>query len=315
MKWFRENRTKLGYSLNSLYQAMNISRQAVHRYFERQSLDQTRILALVDAVERERSIHKRCGLEKLYYLIQPDWIGRDRFCSLLMELGYGVGKSKNYRRTTYPVSSRYKNLIEGMVVSGPWQVVQTDITYFEASGRFFYLTFLVDVYSKVIYGYQASNSLSAEANIAALRMLLKQGTGKLQGLIHHSDRGSQYIDTKYVGLLKQYDIQISMCREAYQNAYAERVNGIIKNEYLNEMNIKDFKALRQALRQVIKHYNTRRPHRALVYQSPKQFEKQWQTMKEKNRPKIILYFQGKENLQQASLLKVPTPYPFCVLYN
>lgn len=122
-------------------------------------------------------------------------------------------------------------------------------------------------------------------------------------------------DPKYVSLLKQYDIQISMCREAYQNAYAERVNGIIKNEYLNEMNIKDFKALRQALRQVIKHYNTRRPHRALVYQSPKQFEKQWQTMKEKNRPKIILYFQGKENLQQASLLKVPTPYPFCVLYN
>jgi len=191
MRWFRDNRSQLSYSLNNLYQAMNISKQAVHQHFERQALEQARIFALLDAVERERSIHKRCGLEKLYYLIRPDWIGRDRFCSLLMELGYGVGRRKNYRRTTYPVSSRYQNLIEGMVVSRPWQVVQTDITYFESvsAGRFFYLTFLVDVYSKVIYGYQASDSLSAEANIAALRMLLKVYKGKKEGLIHHSDRG------------------------------------------------------------------------------------------------------------------------------
>jgi len=294
---------------------MNISKQAVHQHFESQASEQARVIALVDAVERERSIHKRCGLEKLYYLIQPDWIGRDRFCSLFMELGYGVGKSKNYRRTTYPVRSRYQNLIEGMVVSRPWQVVQTDITYFEVAGRFFYLNFLVDVYSKVIYGYQASDSLSAEANIAALRMLLKHGKGKLYGLIHHSDRGSQYIEANYINLLKDNNIYISMCREAYQNAYAERVNGIIKNEYLNEMNIKDLKALRKALRQVVRHYNVRRPHRALAYRSPKQFEAHFQTLKEEDKPKITLYFQGRENLQQASLLKVSTPYPFCVLYN
>jgi transposase InsO family protein len=296
---------------------MNISKQAVHQHFERQALEQARIFALLDAVERERSIHKRCGLEKLYYLIRPDWIGRDRFCSLLMELGYGVGRRKNYRRTTYPVSSRYQNLIEGMVVSRPWQVVQTDITYFESvsAGRFFYLTFLVDVYSKVIYGYQASDSLSAEANIAALRMLLKVYKGKKEGLVHHSDRGSQYVDRKYVGLLQQHNIQISMCREAYQNAYAERVNGIIKNEYLNDMNIKDLKALRRALRQVVRHYNQRRPHRNLAYRSPKQFEAEYQKMREEDKPKIMLYFQGKENLPQASLRKVPTPYPFCVLYN
>jgi len=106
-----------------------------------------------------------------------------------------------------------------------------------------------------------------------------------------------------------------MCREAYQNAYAERVNGIIKNEYLNDMNIKDLKALRRALRQVVRHYNQRRPHRNLAYWSPKQFEAEYQKMREEDKPKIMLYFQGKENLPQASLRKVPTPYPFCVLYN
>ncbi len=104
----------------------------LERQVGRKQEQDKKLIAPLCAVEaecrpQERAIHKRCGLEKLYYLIQPDWMGRDRFCSLLMNLGYGVGKVKNYRRTTYPVSSRYEYLIEGMVVSRreagrPWQV-------------------------------------------------------------------------------------------------------------------------------------------------------------------------------------------------
>lgn len=299
---------------------MNISKQAVHQHFDRKQEQDEKLIALLCAVEQERAIHKRCGLEKLYYLIQPDWMGRDRFCALLMDLGYGVGKTKNYRRTTYAVSSRYENLIEGMMVNRPWQVVQTDITYFELQGRFYYLTFLIDVYTKSIVGYQASDRLMAEANIEALLMMIAQGKEKLHGLIHHSDRGShgvarRYIDKDYVGLLVKHGIHISMCKEAYQNAYAERVNGIIKNEYLYEMNIKDFKELKRQLKKVVKHYNQRRPHRSLHYQSPAQFEKDWQDMKEAQKPRIIIYCRGKENLWQASLPEIASAYPFCVLYN
>jgi len=98
---------------------MNIITQAVHQHFNRRNFEQALILVLLDATGRERSIYKRCVLEKLNYLIQPDWIGRDRFCILLVELDNGKGGGKNHRRTIYTVSSRYQNLIEGKVVSRP----------------------------------------------------------------------------------------------------------------------------------------------------------------------------------------------------
>ena len=150
-----------------------------------------------------------------------------------MELGYRVQTKKNYQRTTVPVHSKYKNLIQGMMVQDRNIVWQTDITYFLIGDQYYYLVFIIDVYTKVILGYQASDHLRAEANLAALRMAINNSNGSLDWLIHHSDKGGQYIDKNYISLLERYGISISMGASARDNAYAERINGTIKNEYLN----------------------------------------------------------------------------------
>jgi transposase InsO family protein len=111
-------------------------------------------------------------------------------------------------------------------------VWQTDITYYLIGDQYFYIVFIIDVYTKRILGFCTSEHLRAEANLFALKMAMSQSTGSLEYLIHHSDRGGQYINKNYVGLLRKSGIHISMGAQAQDNAYAERINGTIKNEYL-----------------------------------------------------------------------------------
>ncbi len=187
-----------------------------------------------------REEHPGCGLAKIYENLRPDFIGRDKFVDLFMDLGYRIRRVKNYVRTTIPTHLKYPNLIEGMYVYGPTQVWQSDITYIYINNRFYYIVFIIDVYTRNIVGYRVSDSLRAIANIKALKMALNKLKTKPNGLIHHSDRGSQYVDKGYVKLLKESGIKISMGMRAQDNAYAERINGTIKNEYLKLWIIKDF---------------------------------------------------------------------------
>ena len=186
--------------------------------------------ALLAAAHDLREDHPGCGVEKIYDTLAPCWVGRDKCCQLLMEAGFRLKRRINYRRTTYSVRTHYKNLIEGMLLTGKNQVWQSDITYIRVTGKWYYLVFIIDVYTKVIIGYCASNNMRAEANIKALNMAVKsQSPNSLQGLVHHSDRGSQYHDHQYIQMLNDSKISISMCVKGRDNAYAERVNGIIKN--------------------------------------------------------------------------------------
>jgi transposase InsO family protein len=144
-----------------------------------------------------------------------------------------------------------------MRVDNAYQIWQSDITYFEVNGRFYYLSFIIDVYSKVIKGYSVSNSLKAESNIKALKMALKNSPDSLKGLIHHSDRGSQFVDKGYQKILSDNGILISMGIQAQDNAYAERINGTIKNEYLKYRTINSFEGLKKHTRQDVNHYNNK----------------------------------------------------------
>ena len=185
----------LAYPLNALYKAIGISKQAVHQYAQRQSLLEEKVYETVLLADEIRLSHPGCGVEKLYYMIQPDFIGRDRFIEIFMDLGYRLKKRKNYRKTT--ISSRiyaYENLIEGQVISAPYQIWQTDITYFAVGGSFCYGVFIKDIYTKEITGYHISNSLRVEANVKALKMAFRRHTPPK---IHHSDRGSQYTSKVY----------------------------------------------------------------------------------------------------------------------
>ncbi len=252
------------YSLNQLYQVIGLSKQAVSQYFLRQNKFEENLFNLLIEVDELRAEHPGCGLEKMYYTLAPSFIGRDRFIEVLKQMGYGVVKVKNFIKTTKPVHSNYENLIEGMSVTRINQVLQSDITYYYASNRFYYIVFIIDVYSKRIVGFQASEHLRAEANLIALQQVIKlRGKTNLNDMIHHSDRGSQYIAKKYRNLLEKHSIHISMGYNAMENAYAERINGIIKNEYLKYKEITDLISLKKQLRRAVKHYNYKRIHNHL----------------------------------------------------
>lgn len=268
-----------GYSLELLYQSLGVSKQAFHQYYKRTEERGQKIERLCRQVDVLRKEHPGCGLEKLYWQLQPDWLGRDRFISLLQERGYGVPRKRSNHRTTYSVkSNRFTNLVSGRTITGINQVWQTDITYFWSMGRYYYLTFIIDVYSRRIVGYWVSDNLRSEANRKALSMAFRARKGQdLSLLIHHSDRGSQYVDAKYLSMLSKGGVpaeRVSMCICAQDNAYTERVNGTIKSEYLDYRGINSEKQLESAVKQAVEHYNDHRPHRSLPERSsPVAYEK------------------------------------------
>ena len=134
--------------MNSLYRTVGISKQAVYKYQKQQIEMEQKLSELVLDADLIKSEHPGCGVEKLYYTLQPDWLGRDKFIDYFMDLGYRVKRIRNYIRTTVPVHSKYVNLISGMLLNDRNQVWQTDITYYHAGLRFYYITFIIDVYTK-----------------------------------------------------------------------------------------------------------------------------------------------------------------------
>lgn len=282
---------------------LGITKQAVCQHKQREGLFYIKFSDLLVQVDELRKEHPGCGVEKMYKTLKPDFIGRDKFIEISMSLGYRVKKIKNYVRTTIPTHLKYPNLIEGMVVYKPNQVWQSDITYFYLNGRFYYMVFILDVYTRKIVGYKVSDNMRAEANIIALKQAIKSQKSSLKGLIHHSDRGSQYVDKGYLNLLKNNDIIVSMGLKAQDNAYAERINGTIKNEYLKRWNIKSFSDLKRKLNKAVKHYNEKRTHSSLPKDlSPVNFEKHLLSLYSQKRPKVIIYAEGKDKTMEPSRL-------------
>ena len=138
---------------------LGVSKQSVHQSRERQQRFDMELNDLVAQVDIIREEHPGCGLEKLYDTLKPQTMGRDKFCEIFMELGYRVRKIKNYTRTTTPFWYNYPNLIEGMAVIKPYQVLQSDITYFDINGKFYYLVFIIDVYTREILGYNVGDNM------------------------------------------------------------------------------------------------------------------------------------------------------------
>lgn len=276
----------MNYSMNQLYQVVGISKQAVYQHEKRQSCFDNRAACLIEEAQDLRKVHPGCGVEKMYHVLQPDFIGRDRFVELMMDAGFRLTKKKNYRRTTYSSSLHYSNLIKGIKVNAPSLLWQSDITYFEMNGKFYYLTFIIDVYTKKIVGYEASHHMRATANQKALRQALH--THK-PPLIHHSDRGSQYVCKEYISLLKQNNIGISMALSAQDNAYAERINRTIKEEYLDYWKPVSIEQLKRQIKKAVNHYNNERPHNNLQKLTPVDFETRWYQGKLNQIPSITIF--------------------------
>lgn len=246
----------------------------------------------IGMMEQVRQIHPGMGLRTMYEMLQPDGIGRDGFVALGLQQGFRLKSIEKQTRTTYSVkSSRYKNLLAEEVFHSINQLWSSDITYFHLSDKFFYIVFIMDVYSRRIVGYSLADNMRSENNLLALQRALKlRGIRDYEGhLIHHSDKGSQYVSDDYTALLEQYGIRISMCNEVYENTHIERVNDTIKNQYLKRWDIDNVKELSYKLADAVKAYNEQRPHQSLNGMSPVEYEKYLKTIEHKKRKKMTIY--------------------------
>ncbi|PZD76338.1 IS3 family transposase [Mesonia sp. K7] len=282
----------MSFSMNELYETIGISKQAVHQYAKRQTVFNQKMVDLIVEADQLRAEHPGCGVEKMYHTLRPDFVGRDRFVETFMELGYRLKRKKNFRRTTYSSQAYYPNLIKGMEVSAPCVIWQSDITYIRVGEKYYYAVFIIDVYTKKIVGYQVSDHMRAQANVSALKMAMKENKAPK---IHHSDRGSQYIYREYVKLLKDKGCEISMAKTAQDNAYAERINRTIKNDYIEYWKPKSFDELKRMVKKAVDHYNTVRPHDNIGKISPMEFENQF-LMKSTFHQKTITIFNNEINV-------------------
>ena len=218
----------------------------------------------------------RIGTRKLYYLLKEDLvrlnikIGRDALFNYLGSENMLIKPRKNYTKTTHSKHwlRKYPNLLKQMQLSKPEQVFVSDITHIKSRKRTHYLSLVTDAYSRKIMGYQLSDDMSAEKVVLALKMAINQRNTD-HALIHHSDRGLQYCSSLYQKVLRANNIQPSMTDgyDCYQNALAERINGILKQEFLIH-NCNTTQELERLIEESITTYNKERPHLSLRMKTP-----------------------------------------------
>jgi transposase InsO family protein len=161
-------------------------------------------------------------------------------------------------------------LIQGIELTGPNQLWVSDITYWKLNGEFLYISLITDAFSRMIVGYQLADSLEAVESIGALKMALRKLEKTITNLIHHSDRGVQYCSYDYTDILHDKGIKISMTEsgDPLDNAIAERMNGILKYEYLFEEKVESIKQAKEILEKSVNLYNTDRPHMSIGNMTP-----------------------------------------------
>ena len=246
------------------------------RVRQRRKVDEQLIKTLVKA---ERGIQPRLGGLKLHRLLGPGLkaegvgLGRDRFFGVLDRQGLLLEPLPKAPRTTNSHHSLpvFTNLIKGLELTGPNQAWAADITYIRTLEDFGYLSLITDMFSRKIVGYHLGSTLEAKDTIHALAMALRHLPIGVHPR-HHSDRGSQFCSHEYVQELQARNLPISMTEENHcaENALAERVNGILKQEYFLKHEFRTLEQARQAVEEAIHLYNTRRPHRSLQFRTPDQ---------------------------------------------
>lgn len=259
-----------------------MTRQAVYQREKR--LEQRAIeLAPVQRMVMElRRIMPRLGGRKLYFLLKPAFdeqgikLGRDGLFDYLRAHRLLVQPVKRYTKTTDSKHwmKKYPNLLEGQEIKRAEQAFVSDITYVETDEGVHYLSLVTDAYSRKIMGYEVSDNLRAESVVKALRQAARQRQTR-RSLLHHSDRGLQYCSAIYQHELKRHDMTPSMTGgyDCYQNALAERVNGILKQEFLLDK-CRNLDELKHLVRDSIDIYNRRRPHLSLDMKTPEEVHKQ-----------------------------------------
>ena len=291
-------------SLGLLCGLFGYTRQAYYGQFQETEKEAVSNYLVLSEVLRIRTVQKRIGGRKLHHLLAGFLkehalrLGRDALFDLLRDHSLLVRKRRSRKpRTTYSGywMKRYPNLAKKMVPVAANQLWMSDITYVRVGEGFGYLSLVTDAYSRKIVGYCLSRDLTARGCVAALRMAFA-GNPETEGLIHHSDRGLQYYSTRYMKLLKGRAVHISMSEKSdpLENAIAERVNGILKDELL-EKRFESFSQAQRDVAEAVSIYNHLRPHLSIGMLTPAMAHTQtgvlkrlWKTRRWSNRPPFTL---------------------------
>jgi transposase InsO family protein len=266
-------------SICMLIECFGLKRDAYYKYQRRTNrANTTKETVLSMAKERRRDLPREGG-KKMYQALKKDFLrrgiklGRDGLYDILRDQDMLVTRKRSFVKTTnsYHRFHKYNNLIKDIKIYRPNQVWVSDITYIRLTQGHCYLALITDVYSRKIVGYDTSNSLELAGCIRAFKMAIKH-VRPTRKLIHHSDRGLQYCSNQYVEQLQKHSIHISMTEEnhCYENAIAERVNGILKDEFYLDQNFANVELARKASENAIKLYNNKRLHLSLGYKTPEQ---------------------------------------------
>jgi putative transposase len=290
--------------MTEVYLSSGISKQGHWDAVKRLKTEQAKEPCYVGLIMEVRELHPGMGLRTMYAQFQPEGIGRDAFIALGLRAGFRLRSIENPQRTTKSVKNRrYVNLLESKRFTDVNQLWVSDIFYFPLEGRHYYVTLLMDVYSRRIIGYSLADNLRAENNLRTLNMALTlRGVKNYQNtLIHHSDRGAQYVSDDYTDLLTDYGIQISMCIDVLENAHCERVNGTIKNDYLNRWHIATLADLIKRVPMAVQNYNNRLHHS--LGMTPLEFESYVKELQNDKKPVLEVFTvkQIVENKAQLSL--------------
>jgi putative transposase len=277
------------------------TRQAFYDQSWRTSDNQMQEGLILDLVKQVRVLMPKIGSVKLHamskepLLLHGISIGRDRFCNLLRGHNLIIKKRRRYVQTTnsYHHYRKWSDLRTDLQVNGPGQLWVSDITYLRIIEGFIYLSLITDAYSRKIVGFHLSQHLKAQSCIISLNKAISSRTTSNQSLIHHSDRGIQYCCDMYVNLLQEKDIKISMTQSGspYENALAERVNGILKDELGLDKTFASYTEAIAPTHQAIDTYNRLRPHMSCGYLTPEQahlkqgnLKKAWKSKKTTVKP-------------------------------
>ena len=254
----------------------DISRQGAHQGIARLNQRKRDLLETIELASEVRKKHRQMGCRDIYYAVREQ-MPRGRDWTERVLLGCGFRTKTPPRSFTVAGTSICANLIEGMSITGPNQVWQTDITYVWSGGRWYYVSFVIDVYTRRILASHCRRDLSAASQVRCIAKAFASQKGEdLSQLIVHTDRGVQYTSREFTRYLDRRDVRHSMAHYAWQNAYCERVNRTIKHNYLAYYTTDSYHSLCCGVARAVRLYNRSKPHRGLPSRlSPDQFVKEY----------------------------------------
>ena len=288
------NKSSHCHRMKDIYAMAGITKQGFYNRLSRAKNLFEKEGTIIEMARELRVDHKKMGCRKIFDEIRPCGLGRDRTERVLLDNGFRIPRKRNYQRTTYAGERFYNNLISGSYITDKNRLFVSDITYIPIGYRdHYYLTLVLDVYTRYIKGWSLSTTMRVEDTVEPSFLMSIEGMKDedLKKLVFHSDKGSQYGSDIMRSHYKRTKVNPSMGGKAWENAHAESLNGILKNEYINFENIDiPFRTANEMMGKWIYLYNNERPHGSLNKMKPTEFETYVNSLTNQHKPKYKINY-------------------------